>query len=434
MIPDDVSRLIAAFVDKELDADERQKVIRLARRSRRVRKLLLQLHNDARALRSLPRAALGQDLSETVLRQIASQKVRVARQTALKVRDPMPAWVGMATAAAVLLALGAGLYFYVLGVQADRTSAQRKQLPDQLVLSRTPESSPRAEDRPTIDPPRKETASAPAPSVKTIEPKHDVLPGSNNVANSRQPDPKSLTAPEPPLVSGIKPMPPPVRADVSSPLIVPLRDLNQQKWRSQLLAELAKGDGCRIELACQETAAGVARLQEEFEAQGFSFLLDKDAKGRIAVPFPNTSYALYLESVTPNQILVVLERAGMEWDASPKNRGRHAADFEKVSVRTLTAKDRVGFTKLLGLAPSILEPQVVDEVVRKFGGQGGARAEMGHAKNKFQGRKAVVVAAHEYDSRPATLPPLSQEIRQFFEARRERQSGSIRTLIYVNGR
>src|SRR6516165_3597251 len=149
MIPDDVSRLIAAFVDKELDADERQKVIRLARRSRRVRKLLLQLHNDARALRSLPRAALGQDFSETVLRQIASQKVRVARQAALKVRDPMPAWLGMATAAAILLALGAGLYLYVIGVQSDRSSTEQKKLNEQL--ARIPESAP-AVEQPVVEP------------------------------------------------------------------------------------------------------------------------------------------------------------------------------------------------------------------------------------------------------------------------------------------
>jgi hypothetical protein len=260
-----------------------------------------------------------------------------------------------------------------------------------------------------------------------------VLPASDNVANNRRPEPKSPTVPDHPLVSGFKPTPSPVSVIVNSPLTVPLRELNQEKWRSQLLAELTKGDGCRMELACQETAAGIARLQEEFEARGFSFLVDRDAIARIKIPFPNTSYAVYLESVTPNEILVVLERAGLESDSMPKNRSRHPADFDKVAVRTLTAEDRGRFTKLLGMGPSTLEHQPLDEVIGNLAGQRGARSEPGPVKIKSEARRAIVVADHESGSRPPSVPPLSLEIRQFFETRRERQSGSVRTLIYVKG-
>jgi hypothetical protein len=433
MIPDYVSRLIAAFVDKELDADERQQVIRLARRSKRVRTLLLQLHNDARAVRSLPRMALGQDLSERVLREIANRKVRVARQAALKVRDPMPAWLGMATAAAVLLALGAGLYLYVISIRADRPSAEQKKLNSQLARSDTSERDPVAEKSPAPEAPRKDADQASTPSTKQIEPKHAASPPPAAVASHQNAQPKDGTGDVAPLVKG--PMSPvtPVRVDgINPPLIIPLRELERR--RGQLRDELSKGDGCQIELACQETAAGIARLRQEFEAQGFSFLVDQDAIARIKIPFPNTSYAVYLESVTPKEILLVLERAALEADSMPKSRGRHPAEFEKVVVKTLTADNRARFTKLLGLDPSTLEHRPFDEVVGNLAGEGGARSEVRPVKTKYQGRMAVVLAAHESGLRPPSVPPLSLEIRQFFETRRERPTGSIRTLIYVKGR
>src|SRR5205085_10422170 len=114
MIPDRVSRLLTAFIDKELDAGQRQAVISLARRSKRVRALLLQMHLDSRALRSLAYERAGQDFSESVLRQIANEKVRVDRRPAQSLRGRVSSWPSLAAAAAILVALGAGTYWYWL--------------------------------------------------------------------------------------------------------------------------------------------------------------------------------------------------------------------------------------------------------------------------------------------------------------------------------
>src|SRR5207245_2557976 len=92
--------------------EARQAVIRLVRQSKEARNLLLQLHNDARALRSLRPYSFADGIAEKVLLQIGGQNVLWSPPAMKKMRAPSSVWIGWATAAAVLIALTGGWFYF----------------------------------------------------------------------------------------------------------------------------------------------------------------------------------------------------------------------------------------------------------------------------------------------------------------------------------
>src|SRR5438105_12059838 len=112
MVPERVSRLLTAYVDGELDRRQRKLLVRLLRRSAEARELLRTLQQDAERLHSLPCPNLGPEFSEQIVHTIARRKTVSPRRLVLSMRSPMPAWLGLATAAAVLLVVGLGSYVY----------------------------------------------------------------------------------------------------------------------------------------------------------------------------------------------------------------------------------------------------------------------------------------------------------------------------------
>src|SRR5437762_1113153 len=104
MIPDRISRLLSAYVDGELKPRQCRAVERLLRRSPEARELLRSLQEGATRLASLPRPTLSPEFAEQILHTIASRKLWPARRSALTAQYHVPpAWLGLATAAAVLL-------------------------------------------------------------------------------------------------------------------------------------------------------------------------------------------------------------------------------------------------------------------------------------------------------------------------------------------
>jgi anti-sigma factor RsiW len=71
MLPERHRQLLTACVDGELGPRQRRLVRRLVRRSPEARRLLRELEQDARALRSLPPVHLDTDLSPYFLRNLA---------------------------------------------------------------------------------------------------------------------------------------------------------------------------------------------------------------------------------------------------------------------------------------------------------------------------------------------------------------------------
>src|SRR5438270_13604626 len=103
MLSDRVCQLLTAYIDGELSPRQRQVIERLLERSAEARAMLQQLQEGAGILRALPRRAPGRDLAGPVLRSIAERRLHPARRAALSAQPAVPAWTGLAVAAAVLL-------------------------------------------------------------------------------------------------------------------------------------------------------------------------------------------------------------------------------------------------------------------------------------------------------------------------------------------
>jgi len=108
------SQLLTAYVDGELTARERRRVVRLLRQSREARRFVRRLRRDARLVGSLRVPPLPVDLSEVVLQTIAARGLKPGtRRPARRTVPPrFPAWVGLAAAAAVFLAVSLGSYLF----------------------------------------------------------------------------------------------------------------------------------------------------------------------------------------------------------------------------------------------------------------------------------------------------------------------------------
>jgi hypothetical protein len=406
MLPDSITRVLTAFVDNELAPDKRQAVIRLLRRSEKARAFLLRLHNDARALRSLPPVPLGEDLSEKVLQQIAAQKVRLARQSAHSVGTRPPVWLGLATAAAVLLALGAGVYLYVLGTQTDNATTG---LParSELVARTSSGDSNAPADKTAGTTTGKRAPERQLASARPVEKKTVVSDSMERVVATTAPKPQDRDVP---FVSPNRPTEIPKVAPVVVPLIVPLRELNRDTWQNQLVDELNKIGVSWMELRCASPAAGVKQLQLLLEDRGFTFLIDEDAGAKIKLPVPNTSYAMYVENLPATEICAVLQQVVIESDSKLKDKLSVSPRFDKVSVRPMKAEDRNTFSKLAGIDPALLE-------LRRAREHQPAESRSGELQRQVQ-RRAIVVVEYESGSR-SLAHPLSEEVRRFFARERD---------------
>src|SRR5437868_11647972 len=111
MLSERVLRLLTAYVDGEVNARQRKAVLRYLRASQETRALLKQLQDDAHKLRQLPAQKVGHDLSQNILELIGD--LRPIRISVPQVPSPVPRGFGLATAAAVLLALGFGSFYYL---------------------------------------------------------------------------------------------------------------------------------------------------------------------------------------------------------------------------------------------------------------------------------------------------------------------------------
>ncbi len=127
MLADHYGQLLTAYVDGELSERRRQQVMRLLEKSHSARALLRQLQDNADRLHNLPRHAVKPGFAAEVLTKIesAAAKVEVESQQpgvgaaqpasaapAVRTSRPVPAWLGLAAAAAILLAVTAASYLF----------------------------------------------------------------------------------------------------------------------------------------------------------------------------------------------------------------------------------------------------------------------------------------------------------------------------------
>jgi hypothetical protein len=425
MLPERIRRLLTAYVDGELEPQQREIVMRALRRSAEARALLSDLEKDADQLRGLPRQCLGQDFSEHVLQIIAGRKAHCSRRFALTTGSYTPTWLGLASAAAVLLVAVFGSYVYF--------AAADRQKQAQLLAVHNPKSD-RAlpQDR---FPKSEESAPSPAESVL-----HESLgpPRPDNEAaapSSSSAFPRS-EAPKPRAEAREGPLGSPIRQDTEPfkdpqmhmPFVVHLRDLDQEKQRLQLRQELLKEAAHGMDLRCTNTFAGIERLGRAFNTRSIQLIMDEDARAILDLHLErDPSFALYVENITTDEMIAILEQLGSE-DRKAESRRRSAGRFESLTVNAMDRAEQQKSLQRLGIEivpsdKSVPKPKA-DAAAEP--GQGTPRSVLARPVAGIPDRQALVVA-----HTPGRPRPMSAELKRFLESRKDQRSGTLQILLIL---
>lgn len=445
MLPDRITELLAAYVDGELPASEVQAVHELLARFPEAAQLLQRLQADAQRLRHAPRATPTRDLVPDVLQAIASLKVQPVRRRPVARPAPLPAWAGLAAAAAVLLVVSGTSYLYF-------QSAQSELAADVPLVRAEPRSESEPDARPWELVPPPQVASAALPPEEDPAPETPATPPAAVVQAPapRTPDPESPPA-DVPLpdrgVLGTRARKPDLFQEVPDPqlaLILSLRDLEQEKQRQRLMDELHKDSAYRLEIGCFESARAFEQLHAAFRAQGVRLVIDPDAAACLKLGL-KMNYVLYTDQVTAEELTKVVQLLGSD-DRKAETRRRGDGQFDKMIVSRMTETDHKELARMLGVDPTQLPPPrprsplevdirrplaetTKDQVTQSLKGQGPPRPESRKASPRVPERLAVVLAYNPTRPRPAS----SKEVKQFLDARREARPGSLQMFLVLRG-
>jgi anti-sigma factor RsiW len=450
MLPDRISRLLTAYVDGELTAQQRQAVHRLLHRSSEARELWRDLQKDADQLRSLPGQTLVPDFSQHVLQTIASRKVGqdsnpvgketglescATRRSALSLPPYVPLGLSLAAAAAVLLLAGLGSYVYFATVdrqhraelalrslQSTRSPIQQSQVEPEVNPS--PARKPELYER--LGPP---VAESKASSFAVIPSNKDDKPSA---------DPKETV-----LASPVRQESAPLKAPDMAVALFNLQDLDQANWKQQLQQQLQKGAAHRMELRCTDTLTGVQRLQRALASRGFQFIIDQDAQALLKLGMRrDTRLALYLEEVTADDLVTALQQLSSE-DRKAEVKRRGSGQFDSLIVNAMTREDQQKLPWILGIAAAQLDAPVPkaqarvdlrkrlpattqEQAAQLLRGQGTPQPESGKPVIGSPDRQALVVAYT-----PGRPRPTSVELKRFFASRQERRAGTLQILLVL---
>jgi hypothetical protein len=210
-----------------------------------------------------------------------------------------------------------------------------------------------------------------------------------------------------------------------------LRDLDQAEPKQQLLQELQKDPGYRLELFCLDSTRAFDRLQTAFKAQGLQLTIEPFAQLRLKHKLP-THFAFFFEDVTPDELAGILERLGSE---DKKLAEKRPADglFGKVLVNPLTQADQKELAKLLGVDAREVEPirsnaplgvdirkpiseTTAAQVVQALEGKGG---------KTDRGVLALVCNPSRVGASTST------EVKMFLSRRKEARAGTVQVLLFL---
>jgi hypothetical protein len=408
MLSDRLCRMLTAYVDGELNDDQRKAVLSLLRGSAKARDLLRRLQSDADCLRQLPRAVLGRDVSAQVVQILQKGNAGAGRRSFMSTMPRVPARLSLAAAATVLLAAGAATYFYFSAVHETDANLSKAAPEDLLASARR---ATEEESQPVVADHRQEAKSgdshAAASSVEKLPPPRtsvekvvELLPHPSAQPVARKEDGALGTRVEPATKF--------LDLNVDPPLFAQFRELDQEKRRKELEEELRKGKARRMDLTCLEMPAAIQRLQLALKKEGIEVIVDHDADNRLRLGL-KTEYALYVDSVTAEEVVAVMRQ--LRSDDREREAKRRASLFETFVLNAFGSDDQRNLSRLLGSDPTS------SSSAQK--GQGGTAA-------KVKQHMALLVTYSLENSRST-----SQEVKLFLESRGERQAGTWPMLLVL---
>lgn len=431
MMPETYRELLSAYVDGELSVPQRRTVQRLLEHSPEAREYLRQLQVNANHLRNLPRRRLATDLSGSVLNTIRERGLRPGR---LRLPRPvpvtLPAWISVASAAAVLLMVTATSYLvfadrsrpndsgaFVQGsapstpANDDAKSTEREVVPETVVAKN--DSRPEPRPTPKASRPTSETPKTTMPEPPTPEP---------------EPEPDPVVAAPIPKLELFQPSKLPA---IVLPSIYSLEQFEEAKLR----ADLGKDTGFRLELPVKESVKAYDRLQTVLKASGPTLVLDPNAQFRLRHPQLKTNFVVYTEAMNADEWVKLLARLAVE-DRKAEAKKRGDGQFESVVLTPLSKDDDKELSDLLGVDPQKVPtppkhtgPLGVD--IRKPLSEGTAdqvaeALKNGGSMNRGPERLALVLPYNPVRPRAG-----SAELKRFVESLRPSQPGTIRLLLVL---
>lgn len=446
MLSDRYQQLLTAYVDGELSTRQRRHVLRLLRRSAEARGLLHKMQQDARQLRELPRPQLGQDLSWSVLRAIHEGNLAPGpvRPVASAATTGLPAWAGLAAAAAVLVAVGIASYLFFASSLKRHDGAQIAEQQDQ---SDSPRVTPRSPNKPGKGSPADTRHPSKPPKPDHLhKPPRDPLVKNDFVG---PPAPPHRVVKVPPKQdpfgspSDPKEMFKPETVEVALPVIVKLQGLRQPAERKKLVGELKKDRAFRVELPCRDGTHAFERLQHVLRARQVGLIIDEVAQRRLKRPRLKTNYVVYAEDVMPEELAQIMKALADE-DQKGTNRRKPDVRFKgHVVVTRLTPRHHKELSTLMGMDPTRVPPPdpqrplgvapgkslpdlTRDQVALALQGKGVPRPSPGKPNVKPPQRFVLVMAYN-----PVRPHRNSAEIKRFLAGRRPPRPGAVRVLLVL---
>jgi hypothetical protein len=411
MLPDRDRQLLTAFVDGELTGRQQRHVLRLLRRSAEARTLLEQMKQDSSILRSLRKPRLQRDLTESVMQAIQERTLGPVHHPPVALAPALPTWVGLALAAAVLLAIGLGSYVY-FAASLGRLSENHNRLArhPQVAPARTPGERDKTRAAPS--------SSEHGPEILTQRPKPEgpAQPSNQVVAQPKDPpkgndNPSSSPKPkeEPVVTAPAMEMFELKTVDVTAPLVLKIKELDQEAVRKKLLGELGKDCAFRLELPCRDGTKALERLQGLLKANKTHLLVDHAAQERLKKPAWKTNYVLLMENLTPDELARLLQSVGAE-DKKAEAKKPNESQLDRLVITRMTKRDQKELADLLGIDP----------------GQVPARPEATKLSAKPGEVTALVLPFNPVRPRPG-----SPEIKKFLESRKSARLGTLQVLLVL---
>ncbi len=445
MLPDRSRQLLTSYVDGELTARQRRHVARLLRRSEEARQLLQQLQEDAQTLRQLPQPRLVLDLSPSVLQTIAERRLTPSQARLARI-STTASWSGLlsslAAAAAVLIVLGMAAYYCFIASIAPSTthelaatnktpsqdSPQHDRLENSVALEKNQNSQTTDEVKVPIHPQATDDKS-PVIARKTDEKKN--LP--NIDSTSIPPEQES------PLTDRVERFHLD-RVVNNLPVVHKLSDLDLETGRKNFMDELTRDRCFRLELPCTHGTKAFERVERAAHNLNLELILEKQAQERIKAKW-RTSYLVYLESLSPEELTRFIRQIGSEDRNHPSS--KKETQFDALVLSPITTQQRKEWTTLLGFdfpnpesaasSPlgsdnrTPLSDQTAEQVAKSLAGKGGVpRPDVGKSATKPTVHHGLVLPLNT-----TQLSAGSEEVKRFLETRKTARPGSICVVLVL---
>ncbi len=339
-------------------------------------------------------------------------------------------WISIATAASVIIIVS--LFSFIYFVASEKQMANLPE-PDRAnaKVAPTVKNPPKIEtknvngDRVIVKPVEKEPAEEPSTLVKempaAIEPELITVrprPATNTdniVATPTQPELEPFRV-----------------VKIRLPLLLELKDLDQQYPRQKLREELKRDEVIRVDLFCKENSRAAELLNAAFKARGQQLLIDGIAQDRLKRK-QKSDYVYFTESMTAEEIAQLLEQLGAD-DKKAELKKAGDGQFDRFMLAPFLPADVAELAKALGVPVSqvkLPKPKALSSIDPRRSLESVTAAQLAANLPKAGARagdKLTLVLPYGLTNH---FPQNSKEIKSFLDKRSERKPNTLPLMLVL---